>query len=546
MKIAVLYIRVSTEEQSKQGISIETQLNTCMDFATKNGYCVKNVYVEEGLSAKNLNRPKAQEMLKYCNISKNNVQAIIVWRLDRLSRFNVDYHGTIRPILINHNIKLLSATEVNLDTIEGEYMRNMMMCNAEYELSLIRFRTKENMKTIAQSGRKPAKAPIGYLNYQEILADKTVKKYIIVDEENAHYVKRAFELYATGMYSFKSLGDTLYLEGFKHPKTGEKYPPRKFEWMLHNIFYIGKFEWGGEIYEGSHTPIISNELFYRVQALFEGIDRAKKHDVKFAYTGLIKCADCGCYLTAEYKKGRNNKGHYIYYHCSNSKGYHKKLKCHREEYFDNTFANVLETIHLTPEHVKRVKLLARDYLQEFSQYEQLTSKDIQTQINILKKRIQSSYIDKLEGRLPACISDEEFNKMHREWQEEKDKLLIKLNECNTSTKFIHKRIDMILKFSENLPELFLKGTPEEKKLIISTMANGLKFDGKNLIIELKETFKALQNVKKSVKFENINDDLINTSNSIISIKNDVLETSFVNGADDGIRTHVYRNHNPRS
>ena len=171
------------------------------------------------------------------------------------------------------------------------------------------------------------------------------------------------------MYSFKSLGDTLYLEGFKHPKTGEKYPPRKFEWMLHNIFYIGKFEWGGEIYEGSHTPIISNELFYRVQAMFEGIDRTKKHDVKFAYTGLIKCADCGCYLTAEYKKGRNNKGHYIYYHCSNSKVYHKKLKCYREEYFDNTFANVLETIHLTPEHVQKVKLLARDYLQEFSQYE---------------------------------------------------------------------------------------------------------------------------------------------------------------------------------
>lgn len=99
------------------------------------------------------------------------------------------------------------------------------------------------------------------------------------------------------------------------------------------------------------------------------------------------------------------------------------------------------------------------------------------------------------------MSDEEFNKMHREWQEEKDKLLIKLNECNTSTKFIHKRIDMILKFSENLPELFLKGTPEEKKLIISTMANGLKFDGKNLIIELKETFKALQNVKKSTLYQ---------------------------------------------
>ena len=66
------------------------------------------------------------------------------------------------------------------------------------------------------------------------------------------------------------------------------------------------------------------------------------------------------------------------------------------------------------------------------------------------------------------------------------------------------------------------------------MANGLKFDGKNLIIELKETFKALQNVKKSVKIEHINDNLINTSNPIISTKNDDLKPSFVNGAGGGI------------
>ena len=171
-------------------------------------------------------------MLKYCNISKNNVQAIIVWRLDRLSRFCVDYHGTIRPILNNNNIKLLSATEANIDTIEGEYMRNMMMCNAEYELSLIRFRTKENMKTIAEKGLMPCKAPIGYKNFHEKFDDKVIKKSIIVDETTAPYIKRAFELYSTGIYSYKTLGTTLAQEGFIHPKTGKKYPARKFEHIL--------------------------------------------------------------------------------------------------------------------------------------------------------------------------------------------------------------------------------------------------------------------------------------------------------------------------
>ena len=542
MKSAVLYIRVSTEEQAKHGFSVDTQTNTCLEFAQKEGYIVRKIFIEEGMSAKDLNRPEAQKLLKFCDTPKNNVSAIIVWRLDRLSRFNVDYHGTIRPILMNRNIKLLSATEFNSDTIEGEYMRNMMMCNAEYELSLIRFRTKENMKTIARSGRRPAKAPLGYLN----AGKKDEPKKIVVDEKNAPYIKRAFELYSTGMYSFKTLGDFLYLEGFKNPKTDEKYPPRKFEWILHNPFYAGKFTWGGELYEGTHLPPISKELFYRVQAMFETVDRTKKHDIQFAYTGLIKCAECGCYYTAQFKRGKSGKGHYVYYCCSNSKHVPKRLKYYREEYFDNTFANILETIHIGQEHVECLRFLASDYLKEFAEYEKKAIADIRRQIDVLSKRIKNSYIDKLEGKLPASMTEDEFNIMHREWQEEKDRLLAKLNESNISTKFIYNRIDMLLRFTERLPELFLKGTAEEKKLIMTTMTKSIKFDGENVIVNLKNTFKALQNVKKSTKNALKNADLRTPSNPSITTKKDVPKTSFDIGAGDGIRTHEYRNHNPRS
>lgn len=531
MKIAVVYIRVSTEEQSKHGFSVETQTNTCLEFAEKQGYIIKRIFIEEGLSAGSLNRPEAQKLLQYCNDNKNCINAIIVWRLDRLSRFCVDYHGTIRPILINKNIKLLSATEFNSDTIEGEYMRNIMMCNAEYELSLIRFRTKENMKTIARGGRRPAKAPIGYLNVDD---EQTLHKKIIVDEATAPYIKRAFELYSTGMYSFKSLGEQLYLEGFRHPKTGEKFPPRKFDWMLHNPFYIGRFEWSGEWYEGTHTPIISKDLFYRVQARFSDIDRTKKHDVKFAYTGLIKCAECGCYLTAEFKRGKNKRGHYIYYHCANSKGVHKSLKCHREEKFDNTFANVLETIHLEEKHIQHLKRLASDYLKEFVEYEERVVDDIKQRIDVITKRIKNSYIDKLEGRIPAGMSEVEFNSLHKEWQEEKDRLIIRLNEANISSKHVYQKIEKILTFAEHLPELFLKAEPEEKKLIIGTMTKSVKFDGENLIINLKDTFKVLQDVKKCV-LETCENDNLRTLKTLANTKKDPhSEGLFVNGAGNGL------------
>ena len=343
------------------------------------------------------------------------------------------------------------------------------------------------------------------------------------------------------MHSFKSLGENLYLEGFRNRKTGEKYPARKFEWMLKNPFYIGRFTWGGEYYDGSHTPLITKELFYRVQSMFEGIDKTRKHDIEFAYTSLIKCAECGCYLTPQFKRGRHKKGHYIYYHCTNSKSAHKKLTYTREEIFDNTFANILESIHLSKEHIERLRFLAADYIKEFSEYEKNSTDNIRKQIDLLTKRIKNSYIDKLEGRLPACMSDSEFNEMHKEWQEEKDKLIIKLSESNISSKFIYNRIDMLLKFSDKLPELFLEATAEEKKIIITTMTHSVKFDGENLIVNLKDTFKALQNVKKQVENALENGNLRTPENLSIETKKGVLKTPFDNGADDGSLFELFYN-----
>ena len=99
-------------------------------------------------------------------------------------------------------------------------------------------------------------------------------------------------------------------------------------------------------------------------------------------------------------------------------------------------------------------------------------------------------------------------------------------------------MNLLLKFSEMLPELFLKATAEEKKLIITTMVKSIKFDGNNLIVELKDTFKALQNIKRTYKNELENSQVRTPSSSSISTKNDVLETSFINGAGCGIRTHA--------
>jgi site-specific DNA recombinase len=110
MKKAVIYARVSSEEQAKHGFSIENQKKQCKEFAERNGYYVEKMFVDEGKSAKNLDRPEIQDLITYCSKKSNKINAVIIWRLDRISRNNEDYHGVLRPLFERKGITLLSAT----------------------------------------------------------------------------------------------------------------------------------------------------------------------------------------------------------------------------------------------------------------------------------------------------------------------------------------------------------------------------------------------------------------------------------------------------
>ena len=131
-QLCAIYIRVSTEEQAKHGYSIDSQKEVCASFAQTMGYEVAQVFADEGESAKDLNRPALQELMLFCN-KKNNIKAIIVWKLDRLSRNTSDYHAILKPLLMKHDIKLLSVTEGNDESISGDLARNIWISFAEYD-----------------------------------------------------------------------------------------------------------------------------------------------------------------------------------------------------------------------------------------------------------------------------------------------------------------------------------------------------------------------------------------------------------------------------
>jgi site-specific DNA recombinase len=364
------------------------------------------------------------------------------------------------------------------------------------------------MKGKAEQGYFPAKAPLGYKNIE----DENGKKFIVIDDKKAFDIKRAFDLYLTGNYSYKRLGNVLGSEGFVD-KHGKPYPPRKFEWMLKNVFYTGQFIWAGELYQGKHKSIIAKDVFYAVQARFDSSLKARKHDIQFPYTNLIKCSKCGCYLTAELHRGRNGKGEYIYYHCTGNRGGKCKNKYVRQEIIDATFQDIINNLYLPDSLVDAITTKMKEFHLHKNDYKNNTTENIQNQINRLEMRIDNLYLDKLDGK----IAEEFWSKRHNQWMAEKSELLFQLEVMHNSEIKYYENMDLLLNFCRNAPLLYKEANLEQKRNIINLMCLKLFYDGSTLDIELKTVFENIRILPKSK-----------------------------NGAGDGVRTHVYRHHKPRS
>lgn len=118
-----------------------------------------------------------------------------------------------------------------------------------------------------------------------------------------------FELYSSGQYSLSILRVTLKEE------FGADLAKGYLERLLKNPFYMGQFYWEGKIYQGTHTPLVSRELFYRTQDVFQGRNKPRYQTHDFPYRGLLVCAYDNCKVTAEIKKGK-----YVYYRCTQFRG----------------------------------------------------------------------------------------------------------------------------------------------------------------------------------------------------------------------------------
>ncbi len=475
MKKAVIYARVSSGRQEREGFSIPAQIEFLTEYAKQNNFSIEEQFVEAE-TAKKAGRKEFNKMLKY--IEANGIDAILAEKTDRIYRNLKDYltldefkHLEVHLVKENMVISEHASSHV-------KFMHGIKVLMAKNYIDNLSEEVRKGKNRKAKEGYYPQQAPVGYMN----VGGSEGKRIIVPDPEKAKFIKRLFELYSTGVYSIIECRKKLYAEGFNH--KGKPYSKPKLLYILHDIFYIGKFTYNGVVYDGKHEPIIDVELFNSVQKLFNQ-SKARSHDTEFLYTGLIHCGHCGCQMTAELKKGK-----YVYYHCTGKRGGDCKRDWIREEQLDEVFTDLIRKI---PNPDNGLFDLIRKGIKEArrlkGEYEESSVEDIQKQINRLQARIDNLYTDKLDGK----ISQEFWKEKHNKWYEEKEELIQKLSSINKADRTFDEVTNILENFCKHAPQAYLEACPKTKRQILKIIGSNFTYKDKKVSVVLTSVFDLLIN-----------------------------------------------------
>jgi len=312
----IAYCRKSTDEKDKQVLSIDAQIAELKEFAKKQNLEILD-FVCESRTAKSIGRPLFASVLK--RIEKGEAQGIVSWHPDRLARNSVD-GGKIIYLIDEAKIGALKFPTFWFDTTpQGKFMLNIAFGQSKYYIDNLSENIKRGIRQKLRRGEMPSLAPVGYLN--------ELKHHTIVkDPERWLAVKKMFEAYATRDYTLEDLQKLSLSLGLVSRRTGKALVIARIDHMIRNPFYYGVFNHKGELYQGSHEPIISKKLFDKVQRIVQarGKPRKAKEIEAFAFRGIFTCGECGRMVTTD-KKIKPSGRTYIYYRCTK-----KNRVCHQK------------------------------------------------------------------------------------------------------------------------------------------------------------------------------------------------------------------------
>jgi site-specific DNA recombinase len=287
-----------------------------------------------------------------------------------------------------------------------------------------------------------------------------------------------FELYATGDYSMAQIGAWARSAGMTFRKSGSAINKATIQVILRNRIYTGDFDWDGRTYAGTHVPLVSRELWERVQDTidrrFAHRHRVVKHD--FSFSGLVRCSHCGCAMVGEIKKGL-----YVYYHCTGQKGQRCPEKYVRQELLETKFADMLKSISLPADVLELARTALKESHTDENAFHQQSIARLHAEHARIQVRLEAMYENKLNGK----ISTEFFDRKAAEWQSEQTRLLRCIEDHQHASKTYFDEGVNLLELVSKAHKLFESQVPHEKRRLLRFVLSNCTWKGG----ELQPTFK---------------------------------------------------------
>lgn len=394
-------VRVSTEDQFRNGHSLDEQKERMLKLCDYKNYEVYKVYEDAGISAKNMNRPAFQEMIQ--DIKDGKINKIIVYKLDRLTRSIKDLEE-ICTFLEDNNCSLESMCEdINTSTANGKFFIRMLTILAQLEIERTSERTKFGMVGAVKKGHFVGRPPIGY--------DKVDKKLVINDIES-EVIRRIFDLYIKGIAA-NAITKLLNEE----KALNRKWIPTLVDRILSNEIYIGNYvhrktvsDEESQKFVGVAPAIIEEEVFNIAQIQKQKNLKNYKRKQTYIFMQSIKCPKCGTIMGGCSSKSHTGEKH-CYYQCANCKTRVSEKKI--EKQMINFLDDMLDFFLLIDNTYK-------PYLYQDTEKELKKCNKIIEELNTKEKRIKSAFVNGIVEEME--LKDElDFIKNQKKITEEKIK-----------------------------------------------------------------------------------------------------------------------------
>ena len=371
-----LYVRKSSEDDERQALSIESQIEAMRKVAERDKLDVVEIIRESKSAKASWAREGFNTLLEWLRQWRYN--SILSWAPDRLSRNAWDL-GSVVDLMDQGKLQEIRTNGQIFKNAPNEKFLLMILCSqAKLENDNRSINVIRGLKTKAETWHLPHKAPLGYLNERSYMRNGW---RIAIDPERAPYVALIFEKVAHEGMSGRAVQRWLLEETPMRTRTGKSVVVSAIYTILNNPMYYGMYEYprgSGNWCKGNYEPIITKEIFDEVQDQLNLSPRYRPRNKNFEFTKIMKCGMCGSWITAQekFKKilGQKDPRSYVYYHCSKHHDHHCPNAMIREdalivqliEVLDDIDINTVSVSDSLKEEIRRYNLFQSQLLKKDS------------------------------------------------------------------------------------------------------------------------------------------------------------------------------------